>query len=70
MHLQSYYDWYNLIKSMLNPTVFLYWRTAYHDLAENQARINMEYKLNATFDMLTVHRAYINPGYSQTTCLF
>ena len=63
MHLQSYYDWYNLIKSMLKPTVFLYWRTAYHDLAENQARINLEYNLNVTCDT----GASINPGIIQAT---
>ena len=28
----------------------------YHDLAENQARINLEYNLSITFDMLTGHR--------------
>jgi len=29
----------------------------YHDLAENQARINLEYNLNVTFVTLTGHRA-------------
>ena len=46
--------------------MFLNWRSAYHDLAENQARINLEYNLNITFDMLTGHRAYINPATQAT----
>ena len=41
---------------MLDLTVFLNQRSAYHVLVENQARINMEYNLNANFDMLTSHR--------------
>ena len=64
MHLQTYYDWYNLCKGALNPTVFLNWRSAYHDLAENQDRINLEYNLNITFDMLTVS------GHYWMACLF
>lgn len=46
--------------------MFLNWRSAYHDLAENQARINREYNLNITFDMLTGHGAYINPATQAT----
>lgn len=37
------------------------WQSTYQDLAENQACLNFEYKLNITLDMLTGHRAYINP---------
>lgn len=29
MHLQTYYDWYNLLKAVLDPSVFLNWRSAY-----------------------------------------
>ena len=63
MHLQTYYNGYNLFKAVLNPAMFLYWRTAYHDLAENQARINLEYNLNVTCDT----GASINPGIIQAT---
>ena len=63
MHLQTYYDWYNLLKPVFNLTVFLNWRSAYHDLAENQARINLEYNLNVTCDT----GASINPGIIQAT---
>jgi hypothetical protein len=56
MYFQTYYNWYNLLKAVLDPTMFLNWRTTYHDLAENQARIILEYNLNDTFDMLTNHR--------------
>lgn len=66
MHLQTYYNGYNLFKAVLNPAMFLNWRSAYHDLAENQARINREYNLNITFDMLTGHGAYINPATQAT----
>ena len=45
----------------LRQCLTLNWRSAYHDLAENQARINLEYNLNATFDMLTGHGAHILP---------
>lgn len=55
MHLQTYCDWYNLLKAVLNPTVFLNWRAAYHELVEKQARTNLEYNLNVPFDMLTAH---------------
>jgi hypothetical protein len=49
------------------PTVFLNWRSAYHDFAKNQARINLEYNLNVNFDMVTSHRAYINLGHGVCT---
>lgn len=52
MHLQTYYDRYNLLKAVLNPTVFLNWRAAYH---EKQARTNLEYNLHVPFDMLTAY---------------
>lgn len=61
MYLQTYYDWYNLLKVVLDPAVFLNWRSTYQDLAEKQARINPEYNLNITLDLLTGHKAYINP---------
>ena len=63
MHLQSCDNWYNLLKAVLDPTMFLNWRTTYHDLAENQARINLEYNLNVTCDT----GASINPGIIQAT---
>lgn len=64
MHLQTYYNYncYNLLKAVLDSTVFLNWRSTYHDLAENQARSNLEYNLNITVDMFTDHRASINPA--------
>lgn len=40
--------------------MFLNWRSAYHDLAENQARINLECNLNIAFNMLTGYGAYNN----------
>ena len=39
---------------VLDPTVFLNWRSAYHDSTENQARINLEYNLNITFDVMVM----------------
>jgi hypothetical protein len=42
--------------------VFLNWRSEYHDLAENQARVNLEYNLHVTFDMLTGHGPGGNEG--------
>ena len=59
MHLQSYYDWYNLLKAVFNFALFLNWSSAYYDLAEKQARINLEYNLNIILDMLTGHEEYI-----------
>lgn len=60
MNLQTDHNWYNLLRALLDPAMFFNWRSAYHDLTENQARINLEYHLNFTFDMLTGHGAYIN----------
>lgn len=31
MHLQTYYDWYCLMKAVLEPVVFLNWSSAYDD---------------------------------------
>lgn len=42
---------------VLDPSVVLNWRSANHDLGENQDMINLEYNLNIAFDMLTGHRA-------------
>lgn len=58
MYLKTNYDWYNLLKVVHDPTVFLNWKFAYHDLVENQARINLKCILNITLDMLTGYRAY------------
>ena len=60
---QTYYDWYNLLKVVLDLALFLNWWSVYHDLAENQARINLEYNLNVTCDT----GASINPGIIQAT---
>lgn len=53
MHLQTYYDWYNLLKPVFNLTVFLNWRSKHYDLNENQVKINLKYNLNVAFDVNT-----------------
>jgi hypothetical protein len=61
LHLQTYYDWQNLLKAVLGPAMFWNWQSAYQDLAESQAGLNLEYNLNITLDMMTGHGAYIDP---------
>lgn len=60
MHLQTYYDRYNLRKAVLEPAVLPNWKSDYHNLHENQARNILEYILNMTFDMIPGWWAYIN----------
>lgn len=39
---------YNLFRAIFDLAMFLNWRSAYHDSAENQTRINLEYNLTVT----------------------
>lgn len=55
---------------MLDPAVFLNWRSAYRGLSANQAGISLEYNLNVTFDMFTGHGAYINTVTQATIGLY
>jgi hypothetical protein len=36
----------NLLKGVLDPVVFLNWRSAYHNLVENWARTKLEYNID------------------------
>lgn len=45
MHLQTYYDWYCLMKAALEPVVFLNWSSAYDDQAKSQTHVNIQYNI-------------------------
>lgn len=54
MQLLNYFDEYDLLKAVLEPTVFLNW-------CSTQACLNLQYNLPISQDMLTGHGQYIDP---------
>lgn len=48
------------LKQYWSP-LFLNWWSAYQDLTETQAHLNLDYNHNITLVMLTIHGANINP---------
>lgn len=61
--------WYQLLKAVLGPAVFLSWRSAYDNQAEFLARTNLLLNVPVTYDMLTVHGEYVHPVHQAQTGL-
>ncbi|KAL6031848.1 hypothetical protein STEG23_003153 [Scotinomys teguina] len=57
----TYYDWYHLMKAVLEPMVFLNWQAAYDDQMEVQACFNIQYNITVSHKMLMDQEPYVNP---------
>lgn len=60
-HLQTYCDWYHLMRGVLEPAVFLSWHSAYDDQSESRAHVNVQYNIPVIHDMLPDNGQYVNP---------
>ncbi|KAL6038380.1 hypothetical protein STEG23_021943 [Scotinomys teguina] len=58
---KTYYDWYHLMKAVLEPMVFLNWQAAYDDQMEVQACFNIQYNITVSHKMLMDQEPYVNP---------
>lgn len=60
MQLQTYFDWYSLLKAVLEPVTFLSWKSAYNDretFKQNKLIINTP----VTLDMLNGWDNFVHP---------
>lgn len=61
MQLQTQYDWYNLLRAVLEPAVFLNWHSAYDEHAETPAHVHIRNGIPVTLDMLMGRGNYTDP---------